>query len=303
MEYILKNSKKKNFTTISNTFINDPNLSLGAVALGSKLLSKPSNWVINPPALSKELKLGREKVAKLIRELEENSYLYKKPKDIVFAKKGEQKIFYYVSDCKELIREVSSEDNLKNLDSQLPLLEATETKNPDTIIPTSENPTPILTDTEIPTYTNKDTNNIFLEKQEQNKRNTKLSLHEAMDEVLDSSTKFTLLQKAPNITLEEFVSIYEKMKLEFEAGYCSNLNAGLILAATGRWNFRVKSKTSQLEKDCRILQSRVDYYSDYFKIGSCKPEELLLKFQNESIKFNSELLKEYSEKLKKELGI
>ncbi|WP_293722897.1 hypothetical protein [uncultured Cetobacterium sp.] len=289
MEFILKNRKKENFTIISNTFLNDPNLSLGAVALGSKLLSKPSDWVIKPPALCKELKLGREKMARLIKELEENSYLYKSSNNTIFAKKGEQKIFYYISDCKESIEEKKSEDIAEQLNSQLPFSNnIPTTENGDTLFPTTENPL----------HTNKEFN-----KNINKQKKTKLTLHKAMDEVLDSNTKNNLLQKAPDITLEEFVSLYKKMQSEFDAGFCSNLNAGLILAASGRWNFRAKTKSTQAEKDRRVLKSRVEYYADYFKVGSCKPEEILLKFEQESIKCDPVLIKEFSERLKKELGI
>ena len=295
MDYILKSTKKKNFTTISNNFLNDPNLSLNAIALGSKLLSKPSNWIINPSALSKELNIGRDKLAKIILELEQNNYLYKKYANIVFAKKGEQKVFYYLSDSKELISEISSLDKNKDSHSQLPLLKTTLTD-----IPNTSNPSTESTKTQNTTDTNK-TN--FFCKENIDKKNTKLTLHKALDEVLDSATKHNLLQKRPDITLDEFLELYKKMKLEFDNGYCSNFNGGLILAAAGRWNFRVKSNLSKDEKNARILQSKIDYYLDYFKISSCNPNEVILKFEKETIKYDSDLVKKFSDKLKKELGI
>ncbi|MGL4355074.1 MAG: hypothetical protein ACRCTP_14515, partial [Aeromonas popoffii] len=61
MKYILKNTHKTNFTTVGNDFLNDKNLSLCARLLGVLILSKPTNWVINPYSLKKELGIGTDK--------------------------------------------------------------------------------------------------------------------------------------------------------------------------------------------------------------------------------------------------
>ncbi|MGL6025248.1 MAG: hypothetical protein ACRC0F_11630, partial [Cetobacterium sp.] len=80
MDYILKNTNKKNFTTISNDFLNNSSISNLAKLLGALLLSKPSDWIINPRQIKKELNIGMDKTNVLIKELIESGYMVKMKK-------------------------------------------------------------------------------------------------------------------------------------------------------------------------------------------------------------------------------
>ncbi|MGL5936498.1 MAG: hypothetical protein ACRCZI_12870, partial [Cetobacterium sp.] len=102
MNYILKNTNKKNFTTISNDFLNS-SISNLAKLLGTLLLSKPSDWIINPRQIKKELNIGMDKTNLLIKELIESGYMVKMKKSITFAKSGEMKNIFYFSDNREVL--------------------------------------------------------------------------------------------------------------------------------------------------------------------------------------------------------
>ncbi|MGL5982144.1 MAG: hypothetical protein ACRCZR_02360, partial [Cetobacterium sp.] len=107
------------------------------------------------------------------------------------------------------------------------------------------------------------------------------------------------------MTLEEFGELYNKVEVEFQNGFCKSINSCLILAARGAWNFRSlqqpNGKSNSSTKDKKIIESKADYYFDYFKIAQLKPEEVLEKFSLECQKYDSSLVKFYYDSLKERL--
>ncbi|MGL5056622.1 MAG: hypothetical protein ACRC6A_04555, partial [Fusobacteriaceae bacterium] len=143
------------------------------------------------------------------------------------------------------------------------------------------------------------------------KENTKLTidpdddLELVMNKILDSKTKTNLLKSKPDMTLEEFRELYDRVQIEFQNGFCNSINSCLILAARGAWNFRsnssLKVKSRNLEHEKKVLENRVDYYLDYFKIANLKPEEALNKFNSDCQKYDSSLVEFYFDYLKERL--
>ncbi|MGL5356526.1 MAG: hypothetical protein ACRDAQ_08295 [Cetobacterium sp.] len=296
MKYIFKNTYKTNFTTVGNDFLNDKNLSLCARLLGVLILSKPTNWVINPYSLKKELGIGTDKTKALINELIAAGYMAKLKKPIVFAKQGEMKNDFFFS------------DNLAVLKSYLEDLMVTPILDLPNSAPRNIPPRDFPT-VENTVDTNKvGTNKVITNENTINNKDNSLtidacsSLEAVMDKVLDSGTKTNLLKSKPNMTLEEFRELYNKVEVEFQNGFCKSINSCLILAARGAWNFRSLQQPNNCStKDRKIIESKADYYFDYFKIAHLKPEEVLEKFSLECQKYDSSLVKFYYDSLKERL--
>ena len=77
-KFILKKAKKNNYTSISNELLLNSNLSFAAKGMAVSLLARPDDWEISVPALMKEGELGRDKINKLINELVQHGYMYRK---------------------------------------------------------------------------------------------------------------------------------------------------------------------------------------------------------------------------------
>lgn len=311
MRYIIKNNSINNYTQLYNEIIHNCKYNLEVLGLATLLLSKPPDWNINPNGLMKELKIGKDRVLKLLSALEKNGYIYKLT-NVQFAKKGEQKVFYYMFDCKELLKETFPEGALEST-SQLPLIAPLPT-SPDMDIPHVGIPDMGIPDVGTPQlendpYTNKDITKTISNQKNLNKKNTKLTLREFICSVVDEKTAANILNANPNLTLEEFQNIYKRILLEYKKNFCKDINAGLVLAINGRWKFRTQisdesSNISDDEKTRRVVAGNYNYYLSYFKeIGSCNPKEILQKFQKDCTKYDANIVDIYSEKLKKELGI
>lgn len=290
MEFILKNHHKYNFTTIYNSFAQDKTLSLEAKGLALYLFSMPSNWCINPTQLRFELQIGKDKITKLINELIEKGYMFKHQKDIVFSKRGELRNIYYFSDDKEILKETTEIFRNSNVQPQLPM---------------SETPYTEISYTENLSHINKD-----VIQEENNKKETVLtsniSIRTFLKGILDEVTIVNLLSAKPNLTIEEFKKLYEMANLEFKNGYCNSVNACLVRAVSGKWNFKYKTPTStdsseEELKTHRVLKGKLNYYIDYFQIGSCSKNEILGKFLNECQKYDENLVNSYYKKLKEKL--
>ena len=94
--------------------------------------------------------------------------------------------------------------------------------------------------------------------------------------------------------------------LEFKNGYCNSVNACLVRAVSGKWNFKYKPPTStdfseEELKTHRVLKGKLNYYIDYFQIGSCSKNEILGKFLSECQKYDENLVNSYYKKLKEKL--
>lgn len=304
--FIIKNHHTQNYTTVYNSFIQDKSLSLELRGFGIYLLSMPPNWSINPNQLRFELHIGRDKIMKLINELIEKGYMFKRQKDIAFTKKGELKNMYYLCDDKELLNKTTEPFRRDETALQLSLYKnkISDSPPPETSLPqiaVMENP-----DTENPVHNNTNYYKKYIEKENNNKKKTQLtnnfSIGVYLKEVLDDFTAVNLLNAKPDLTIEEFKILYEKVNLEFKGGYCNNINSCLIRAASGKWRFRHNSPTSNTDIDTkiqRILKRKVDYYYEYYKIGSCSKDEIPGKFLNECQKYDMDLVNVYYEELKK----
>jgi len=74
---------EKNYGTIPNHILNDPNLSLKAKGLWGYLQSKPDGWKFSISRIATQTKDGRESIRSAIKELEKAGYLRRVPvKDI-----------------------------------------------------------------------------------------------------------------------------------------------------------------------------------------------------------------------------
>lgn len=291
MRYIIKSENMKSYTKLHNEIIHNCKYELDTLGLATILLSKPSHWNINVYGLMNELKIGKDRALRLLSSLEKQGYIYKQ-KNKHFAKKGEQKVFYYMFDSKEILRKTFPESH-SNSCPQLPFIESSHLNNPHMDFPVVEEST----------YSNK---NIINNKTNNINKNTKLTLHQTLDRLVDQKTKTNILNANPNLTLEFFEDIYKRVLLEHKNKHCNNINATLVMAVAGRWKFRSKQDNQNSEeKTRRIILGNFNHYLSYFRESSCKPEEILQKFQNDCLKHKPtpEMMNEYSERLKKELGI
>ena len=72
---IIRVEKKDNYSILPNAAINDKRLSLEARGLLVFLLSKPNDWQVNSRALTNISPAGRDKIRRILRELEQFGYL------------------------------------------------------------------------------------------------------------------------------------------------------------------------------------------------------------------------------------
>lgn len=72
---VIRRAQGQEFTVLPNGTIRDPRLSLDALGLLVKLISRPPNWEVRPYQLQKECSIGRDKLRRLLAELEDSGYL------------------------------------------------------------------------------------------------------------------------------------------------------------------------------------------------------------------------------------
>lgn len=72
---IIRTRKNKNYTTLCNIALNDPELSLKAKGLFAFLMSKPEDWKISYRGLMTQLKEGQRAILGALAELETHGYL------------------------------------------------------------------------------------------------------------------------------------------------------------------------------------------------------------------------------------
>lgn len=75
---IFRINKNKNYTTISNYHLQDKDLSLKAKGLLSMMLSLPNNWDYSVEGLTGICAESKNTINGVLKELEENHYLYRK---------------------------------------------------------------------------------------------------------------------------------------------------------------------------------------------------------------------------------
>lgn len=307
MDFIIKNQHKSNYTVIYNKFIQDKNLNLELLGLGCRLLNKPPNWVININQLSYELNISKDKLLRLINTLIDLGYMYRHKKEIAFVRKGELKNIYYFSDDKELLNKTTEPFRSVVTTPQLhlstfPTVDFPSMTTPSLDIPVVE--TPVMENT---SHNNTSNYKDVIEKEDNNKKNTvltnNLSIRSYLKDILDDFTIVNLLNAKPDLTIDEFKILHEKATLEFKNGHCNNVNSCLVKAASGKWNFRTNLLNSSDDeaKTCRILKGKLNYYLDYFNIGSCSKDEILGKFLTDCQKYDQELVNTYYKQLKEKL--
>lgn len=307
MDFIIKNNHKTNYTVVYNKFIQDNNLNLELLGLGCRLLNKPPNWVININQLSYELNIGKDKLLRLINNLIDLGYMYRHKKEIAFVRRGEFKNIYYFSDDKELLNKTTESFRSVATTPQLHLSTFPTVDSPSMLTPSLDIPvveTPIVEDT---TYNNTNIYKDIIEKEDNNKKNTvltnNLSIRTYLKEILDDFTIVNLLNAKPDLTIDEFKILHEKATLEFKNGHCNNINSCIVKAASGKWNFRpnLLNSSNDEAKTCRILKGKLNYYRDYFNIGSCSKDEILGKFLTDCQKYEKNLVNTYYKQLKEKL--
>lgn len=73
----IQHDKDRPYVLLNKKALNDQNLSLAAVGLWARLLSRPDDWQIYTKELTKSCGCGRDKIHSLLRELIQNGYCYR----------------------------------------------------------------------------------------------------------------------------------------------------------------------------------------------------------------------------------
>lgn len=304
MDFIIKNHHKENYSMIYNKFIQDKNLNLELKGFGVYLISKPPNWVININQLSYDLNVGKDKVLRLINRMIELGYMYRYKKEVAFVGKGELKNLYYFSDDKDLLNKTTEPFRSVATTPQLSLSAFPTVDSPSMATSSLDIPVVVTPTMENNSYNNTSNYKDIIEK-EDNKKETiltnNLSIRTYLKEILDDTTIVNLLRVKPDITIDEFKNLYKMVNLEFKAGLCNNINACLVKAASGKWSFRYNVVDNEEMKIHRVLKGKLNYYIDYFSIGSCSKNEILTKFLNECQKYDENLVSPYYKELKEKL--
>ncbi|MGL5278841.1 MAG: hypothetical protein ACRC8M_07140 [Cetobacterium sp.] len=308
MNFIIKNHHKNNYTIIYNRFLQDKDLNLELKGFGGYLLNKPPNWIININQLSCELNVGKDKILRLINRMIELGYMYRHKKDVAFVGKGELKNLYYFCDDKELLNKTTEPFRSVATPPQLSLSTFPPLEAPSMDTAPLESPVVVTPSMENTSHTNINYYKKDIEKEDNNKKKTQLttnlSIRPYLKEILDDFTIVNLLNAKPDLTVDEFIVLYEKATLEFKGGYCNNINSCLVKAAGGKWTFRYNISNSSSNDDTknhRVLKGKLNYYIDYFGVGSCSKDEILGKFLNECQKYDENLVNPYYRQLKEKL--
>lgn len=75
MTIIRSPRKERNFTVLSNTVCLDYRLSMRALGMLVRLLSRPDNWKTNSECLAREFGVGRDQIRNTLNELQEFGYM------------------------------------------------------------------------------------------------------------------------------------------------------------------------------------------------------------------------------------
>ncbi|ELN6884924.1 hypothetical protein RZY40_003150 [Vibrio alginolyticus] len=75
---VIRRAQGQEFTVLPNSTIRDSRLSIDALGLLVKLISRPPNWEVRPHQLQNECGIGRDRLRRLLKELESCGYLVRK---------------------------------------------------------------------------------------------------------------------------------------------------------------------------------------------------------------------------------
>ena len=106
---IIRALARRSYTVISNVLLNDDRLSWEARGLQAWLLSKPDRWKVFVAAIKNRGPAGRDKIDRILSELEENGYLFRKQRH---GKDG--RFTYEVTIYEEPLRQDTKIDGAKN---------------------------------------------------------------------------------------------------------------------------------------------------------------------------------------------
>ncbi|MGL5458238.1 MAG: hypothetical protein ACRDBY_01325, partial [Cetobacterium sp.] len=246
-----------------------------------------------------------DKVLRLINRMIELGYMYRYKKEVAFVGKGELKNLYYFCDDKELLNKTTEPFRSVATPPQLHLSTFPSLEYPN--MDTASLDIPVVTTPIMENNSHNNTSNYkeVIEKennyQKENILTNNLSIRTYLKDILDNTTIVNLLNAKPDLNIDEFKKLYEMVNLEFKAGLCNNINACLIKAANGKWNFRYNIISNEDLKIHRVLKGKINYYIDYFSIGSCSKNEILTKFLNECQKYDENLVNPYYKQLKEKL--
>lgn len=84
MSIVRSARKDRDFAILSNTLLQDQRLTMGALGVLVRLLSRPDNWETNSETLAREFKCGRDAVRTNLKKLQEIGYirLHKRQDDL-----------------------------------------------------------------------------------------------------------------------------------------------------------------------------------------------------------------------------
>lgn len=138
----VKHNKENPYVMLNKKSIWDLNLSLEAVGLWTRLMSRPDDWEIRISELINSCKEGKDKIHKIINELIKNKYIYRHQERVSGKRKNQfSKVVYYIFETQ------ATDEEIKKMFPQ--------PENPDPEIPAPEVPAP-----EKPPLLNKDNTSI-----------------------------------------------------------------------------------------------------------------------------------------------
>lgn len=145
---IVRVSKKNRYSIISNVPINDERLSWESSGLHTYLMSKPDTWEINREAIVRLRKAGRDKVTRMLGELENCGYLTRE------KHRGQDGRFHWISVLyEEPVHENhggKTVDGFSVVDTGKPSTAEPSLDKPSTDKPAMEKPPLLNTETVIP---------------------------------------------------------------------------------------------------------------------------------------------------------
>lgn len=75
---VIRKAQGQEFTVLPNNTIRDSRLPLDALGLLVKLISRPPDWEVRPHQLQKECDIGRDRLRRILSELERAGYLVRR---------------------------------------------------------------------------------------------------------------------------------------------------------------------------------------------------------------------------------
>lgn len=244
-----RNVRKKHYTPVGNTLLNDPQATLQAKGLMGIFLSNTDDWEINMKEIISRSKNGRDATYKVVNELIELGYFAR------ITILTEINVFddmeYIFSDIKEdVIEEIedlkkwASENNMKLKIEHMTAKEKKKTtkkqplpENQDTgqndVDPLPENPVPEIQDTGNADTENQYNNNTNVKKTNNNNTNNKNPNPNPLDSnvydtLWNSDIPSALKIRIKNLLISNTISLTEEQVLLIDDAYHYQISKGYI---------------------------------------------------------------------------